>query len=64
LRTALICTRTVSHYTAGGFKELWRRMLEAALKPWDHGGARLAERYHFHDLRAKSASDAIPTTEC
>jgi hypothetical protein len=64
LRTALICTRTGSHYTAGGFKALWHRTLEAALKPRDHGSARFAERCHFHDLRAKSASGAIPTRKC
>jgi integrase len=58
LRTALICTQTGSHYTAGGFKALWHRTLEAALKPREQGGGGLAERFHFHDLRAKSASDA------
>lgn len=51
LRAALICTRHGKPYTADGFKTLWHRTMEAAV-------AAGIERFHFHDLRAKSASDA------
>lgn len=51
LRAALICTRNGRPYTADGFKTLWHRTMEAAV-------AQGIERFHFHDLRAKSASDA------
>jgi integrase len=51
LRAALICTQHGKRYTADGFKTLWHRTMDAAVK------AGIA-RFHFHDLRAKSASDA------
>lgn len=51
LRAALICTRNGRPYTADGFKSLWHRTMQAAVE-------RGIERFHFHDLRAKSASDA------
>lgn len=55
LRKALICTqggrRPGSPYTPDGFKTLWHRTMDKAV-------AQGIERFHFHDLRAKSASDA------
>lgn len=51
LRAALICTREGKPYTPDGFKTLWHRTMSAYV---DAGG----QRWHFHDLRAKSASDA------
>jgi len=51
MRRPLICTRQGKRFTADGFKTHWHRTMDAYVKA---GG----ERFHFHDLRAKSASDA------
>lgn len=51
LRRALICNRKGQAYTADGFQAQWQRTMRKAKK------AGLAEGFHFHDLRAKSASD-------
>lgn len=51
LRRALICNRKGQPYSANGFQSQWQRTMRKAVK------AGLKERYHFHDLRAKSASD-------
>jgi integrase len=51
LRRALICNRKGQPYTANGFQSQWQRTMRKAVK------AGLEDRYHFHDLRAKSASD-------
>lgn len=51
LRRALICTRQGKAYTSDGFQAQWQRTLRKAKK------AGLADSFHFHDLRAKSASD-------
>lgn len=53
LRRFVICTRGGKGYTANGFQTAWQRLQVQASET---GG--LAERYTFHDLRAKSASDA------
>jgi integrase len=64
-RTALICTQTGDHYTADGFKTLWHRLIDRAVKgrlDWEGTVVEppvVADRFHFHDLRAKSASDAV-----
>lgn len=52
LRQALVCNRRGRCYTPRGFGALWQDTMARALK------AGLAERFHFHDLRAKSASDS------
>lgn len=57
LRRFLICTRKGRQYTLNGFQSQWRRALERAVK------AGLEETFHFHDLRAKSASDASSDQE-
>lgn len=57
LRRFLICGRKGQQYTLNGFQSQWRRALERAVK------AGLKETFHFHDLRAKSASDAASDKE-
>lgn len=52
LRRSLICNRKGQPYTADGFQSQWQRTMAKALKTG------LKERFTFHDLRAKSASDA------
>jgi integrase len=52
LRRALICNRKGQAYSANGFQSQWQRLMRKAKE------AGLAEHFHFHDLRAKSASDA------
>ena len=45
-------------YTARGFSAIWQRLMGKALAPGkNRAPAALAERYTFHDLRAKCASD-------
>lgn len=51
LRRALICNRKGQPYTTNGFQSQWQRTMRKAVK------AGLQVRFHFHDLRAKSASD-------
>lgn len=51
LRRALICNRKGQPYTADGFQSQWQRTIRKAVD------AGLKDRFHFHDLRAKSASD-------
>jgi len=52
LRRALICNRRGQPYSLNGFQSQWQRVMRKAKK------AGLATVFHFHDLRAKSASDA------
>jgi integrase len=52
LRRALICNRKGRAYSPNGFQSQWQRLMRRAVKDG------LKERFHFHDLRAKSASDA------
>jgi integrase len=51
LRRALICNRKGQPYSANGFQSQWQRTMRKAR------AAGLQEGFHFHDLRAKSASD-------
>lgn len=51
LRRALICNRKGQPYSANGFQSQWQRTMRKAK------AAGLQEGFHFHDLRAKSASD-------
>lgn len=52
LRHALICNRKGKAYSANGFQSQWQRLMRNCKK------AGLTEHFHFHDLRAKSASDS------
>jgi integrase len=52
VRQYLVCNRRGRPYTLDGFQAQWQRVMRKAKK------AGLAERFRFHDLRAKSASDA------
>lgn len=63
LRPTLICSLKGKHrgkpMTGSGFRSNWHRLMTKAATPGDDGSAPvLAERYTFHDLRAKRASDA------
>ena len=51
MRHALICRRDGRRYTPDGFSALWQRAMAAYV---EGGGT----RFTFHDIRAKSASDA------
>jgi integrase len=51
LRQALICNRRGKPYSANGFRSQWQRVMRKAK------AAGIAA-FHFHDLRAKSASDS------
>lgn len=51
LRQAVICNRRGQPYTADGFQSQWQRTIRKAKK------LGLTTGFHFHDLRAKSASD-------
>lgn len=53
LRRVLICNRKGQAYTRNGFQSQWQRTMRKAVK------AGLQERFNFHDLRAKSASDEV-----
>lgn len=57
LRRALICNRRGQAYTADGFQAQWQRTMRKAKK------VGLTEGFHFHDLRAKSASDGASDQE-
>ena len=48
----LLRTRTGKRYTANGFKSIWRRLQERALKR-----GIIATRFKFHHLRKKAATD-------
>lgn len=52
VRQVLICNRKGKPYSANGFQSQWQRLIRKCKK------AGFAEHFHFHDLRAKSASDS------
>lgn len=52
-RQVLICNGNGKPYTADGFQTNWQRLILRCLKE-----GRIAERFTFHDIRAKSESDA------
>lgn len=58
LRRTLICTQEGKPYTSYGFQTAWQRLMVKATSSTPEQGAALAERFTFHDLRAKSLSDA------
>lgn len=51
LRRALICNRKGQPYSSNGFQSQWQRVMKRAK-------AAGLPTFHFHDLRAKSGSDA------
>jgi integrase len=54
----LLRTRNGGPYSARGFSAIWQRLMRKAVGPRRIGAApALAERFTFHDLRAKCASD-------
>lgn len=54
----LLRKRNGRPYTAWGFSAIWQRLMDKATAPGKNGEAPvLAERFTFHDLRAKCASD-------
>lgn len=57
VRRTLICTRAGRPFASSGFQTAWQRLMERA------EDAGLAERFTFHDLRAKSLSDAGSLSE-
>lgn len=58
LRRTLICTQEGQPYTSNGFQTAWQRLMRKAAGSTPEQGAALATRFTFHDLRAKSLSDA------
>lgn len=54
VRRALLCTHEGTAYTEDGFQANWGRLMDKALER-----GLIAERFHFHDIRAKSASDDV-----
>lgn len=52
LRRALICNRKGQPYSPNGFQSQWQRLMRKCKKQG------FTEHFHFHDLRAKSASDS------
>jgi integrase len=54
----LLRKRNGRPYTAWGFSAIWQRLMDKATAPGKNGEVpALAERFTFHDLRAKCASD-------
>ena len=54
----LLRKRNGKQYTARGFSAIWQRLMDKALATGKNGEPpALAERFTFHDLRAKCASD-------
>ena len=52
VRRFLICNRKGLPYSANGFQSQWQRLMRKCRKDG------FTEHFHFHDLRAKRASDA------
>lgn len=52
VRQYIVCRRDGHPYTLDGFQTQWQRVMRKAIEKG------LAQRFRFHDLRAKSASDA------
>lgn len=48
----LFCTRKGQPYSADGFKSIWQRVMNSAMKK-----ELIKERFRFHDIRRKAASD-------
>lgn len=52
VRRALLCTEKGTFYTEDGFQANWGRLMDKALER-----GLIGARFHFHDIRAKSATD-------
>lgn len=57
LRRVLICTEAGKPYTSGGFQAIWQRLMKKAVGSTPGSGV-IQTRFTFHDIRAKSLSDA------
>ncbi len=58
IRPTLLCNLEGKPFTSDGFRSNWHRLMTKATAPGGKGEPPvLAERFTFHDLRAKSASD-------
>jgi hypothetical protein len=55
IRRFVICTDEGKQYSANGFQTAWQRLVRKAIKL---GRLQKDQRYHFHDLRAKAASES------
>lgn len=58
LRRTLICTREGKPYSSYGFQTAWQRLMEKAVGGSTPKSGVALERFTFHDIRAKSLSDA------
>jgi integrase len=58
IRPTLLCNLEGKPFTSDGFRSNWHRLMTKATTPGDKDEpAAMSERFTFHDLRAKSASD-------
>ncbi len=58
IRPTLLCNLQGKPFTSDGFRSNWHRLMECATTAGQDGAPpALTERFTFHDLRAKSASD-------
>ena len=57
IRKVLIASRSGHAFTSNGFQTAWQRLMARAME------SGLTERFTFHDLRAKSLSDASSLEE-
>jgi len=55
VRRSIICARNGKAYTADGFQSAWQDAIAKAVRL---GRLNPEDKYHFHDLRAKGASEA------
>ena len=54
----MLCNLEGKPFTSDGFRSDWHRLMTKATTPGENGEPpTLAQRFTFHDLRAKSASD-------
>jgi hypothetical protein len=58
LRQAVIANRRGRRYTRDGFQSQWQRLIKKALRL-----GLIAERFTFHDIRAKNLSDEVSLEE-
>lgn len=56
-RHHIVATRSGKPFSPSGFSTVWQRTMVAAV------AAGLEQRFHFHDLRAKSATDTVDLME-
>lgn len=55
VRRFIFCRRGGQPYSANGFQTAWQRLVRKAIKL---GRLKAEQRYHFHDLRGKAASES------